>query len=498
VRKLPWEPVLIVLVVGVTFALLVHTIYGDGLGYYALTESLLDDGDLRLENNYRPGANAFFVSPNGRTVVEFPMGVAWMQAPFFMAAKIVGPDPTPDGGRYPFEARSRGELWRIVSVLLANCLYALTGVLLVFFTLVRLGFSRPLAAAATLATFFSSPVPYYGPSFYSHSANFFLMALCFSLLVRLVALQREDPRGTATTRWLPFALGLLLCLATHVRYGSSFVFLAVFAFVAWSAFEQRRLAPLAWLVAGYLSLFWVFPLYWKLQFGSFFALGYPTNFDWLTWPPPGIDSLLGAHHGYLLWFPLHAFSLVALALVALGGVSQVRRRTAVVSLLIVAAVAFIYGLRVKGDNPGDWGHRNMMAVTPMVAFGLACFYERVRTWVSVLVTFVTGGFSLALLLLGRARLATPHPELGNSSGNYLSDYLYVFEQGMSLPEVLQRLVAKTHLLPGLVAHPTATVLGVLAVAALFLVVTDGANGLTAGWRRRKTRPLRAPGWGARR
>ena len=478
-RKLPWEPVCIFLVVGLTFALLAHTIYGDGLGYYAITESLFDDGDLRLDNNYRPGGNGFFVSPNGRTVNVLPLGMTLAHAPFFLVAKAIFPSKAADGGHYPLTARSRGELARLFAVLLANGLYALTGMLLVFYSLVCLGFSRPLSLAATLVTFFTSPVPYYGPSFYSHSVNFFLISLCFFLLARMITLQHDLPDSRAATRWLPFALGILLCLATHVRYGSSFVFLAVFTFMVVEGFELRRFRPVAWLIVGYLSFFWIFPLYWKIQFASFFNPGYISNFQWFTLPPPGIDSLIGAHHGYLLWFPLHAISLVMLFRIVFAGGGAVRSRVALASLLIVACVAFIYGLRMKGDNPGDWGSRNMMAITPMVAYGLACFYERVRLRISVPVTLVTGLFSLALLLLGRARLATPHPELGNHSGNYLSDYLYVFKQGISLFESWQRLVEHSYVLPTAVAHPLATMVVVISMVGLFWAVTDAGSLLFA-------------------
>jgi hypothetical protein len=474
-RKIPWEPTVIAIAGLLCLAALADPIYGDGWGYYANLESMIDDGDLKLINNRHGTANGIhYYKKSARWACVFPFGTAWLQAPFFSVGKVLANHLQWESDHYPLGAASSDQFWRLLAILTANSLYALTGMLIIFSTLLKLGFRRITSLMATLTASFCSPLPYYGSSFYSHSINFFLICLAFLIMVRILTADSDTNSPVGKKRWLFFLLGAVLCLATHVRYGSGFIFAAVFTFFAFQAFRRRNSTYLFWLLGGYLSLFWLFPVLWKIQFGSFFDLGYQSAFVWRDWPPPVIDTLVGSHHGFLLWYPIHFLSIIGLWWMLRSRIPQgdFLKQTAAVSLMAIIAVAFIYGLRLKGDNPGDYSIRTLTCIIPFLSPGLATFFHKVSKKWSIGLTVPTILFSAALLFLSRGQMVKPHPELGNHTGNYLSDYLYVFQNQIPLKEILAAGLENSYFLPHVGHYP---IYFFLLLGFLFIFVIFSTN-----------------------
>jgi hypothetical protein len=470
-RKIPWEPTVIVIVVSLCLATLADPIYGDGWGYYANLESIIDDRDLELGNNRHGNVNGIhYYEKSARWACVFPFGTAWLQVPFFIIGKVLADHLQWESDYYPLGALSSDQFWRLLLILTANSLYALVGILIIFSALLKLGFSRINSLMTTLTASFCSPLPYYGSSFYSHSINFFLVGLAFFLVVTIL---RPD---TTAKRWQFYLLGAVLCLATHVRYGSGFIFAAVFIFFGFQAFRRRNATDLFWLLGGYLSLFWFFPVLWKIQFGSFFDLGYQSAFVWRDWPPPVLDTLMGSHHGFLLWYPIHFLSIIGLCWMLRSRIpdEDFLKQTAAVSLMAIVAVAFIYGLRLKGDNPGDYSIRTLTCIIPFLSVGLATFFHKLSKKWSIGLTAPTSLYSAALLFLSRGQMVRPHPELGNQTGNYLSDYLYVFQNQIPLTDILAAGLENSYLLPQ-VGHYPIYFLFLLGFLFLFVIFCTNLN-----------------------
>jgi len=473
-RKIPWEPALIVISVTLCLAVFADPIYGDGWSYFANLESLITDGDLRLDNNLHGDLNGVhFFLKTGRWAAVFPFGTAWLQAPFFLIGKVLAEQFPWQRDHYPLGARSSAQFWCLLSILLANSLYALAGVLINFYSLIHLRFGRTNSLLTTLATFLCTPLPYYGSSFYSHSINFFLISVVFLLLVRIVSDDPVLPYSIRKRFLLLYLLGLVLSLATHVRYGNSFIFAAIFFFFSVQTLRDKTVSQIFWLAVGYLSLLWIFPLIWKVQFGSYLNYGYQTAFVWWRFPPPGINSLLSSHHGFLLWYPIHFLSFLGLwwLIRHRPGKHHTLKQTATVSLMALFAICLIYGLRTKGDNPGDFASRNLISTAPFLAVGLAHFFQEVpRKWSIMALPAIL--YSLCLLLLSRGHMVTPHPEMGNSTGNFLSDYLYVFQENIPIKNISNAVVENSYVLPYLFSHPIYASILSISIMALMLFFTN--------------------------
>src|SRR3990172_3282392 len=65
-------------------------IEGDGFTYFALTESLLQDGDFQLRNQRHLPDLHLFVSPGNRKIASrFSCGFAFLYAPYLSIAKNI-------------------------------------------------------------------------------------------------------------------------------------------------------------------------------------------------------------------------------------------------------------------------------------------------------------------------------------------------------------------------------------------------------------------------
>src|SRR6202035_5530565 len=132
---------------------------GDGWASFAALESIVDDGDLWLENNQRGVMNGLVRSPSGHLVMQYPPGILILDLPPFLAggaADAILPTrwhgngaELPPAGRVP-----RRVFLSAAAIVLARNAATLLGLLWLALALRRLGFGEKISAAATALAFF--------------------------------------------------------------------------------------------------------------------------------------------------------------------------------------------------------------------------------------------------------------------------------------------------------------------------------------------------------
>jgi hypothetical protein len=376
---------------------------GDAVHYYVYTRSLVFDGDLDFDNDYKglysldaavdplsPGFSWWFErTPTGLIRNYMAIGTPLIWLPGFLG--VTGAVALWDaaGGSYPLDGY--GVLFQLVpsfTGLLAGGL----GLWLTFLLCREVG-GGGNALAATMATFAGTSYLYYmlvSPS-YSHAVS-----ACVSAGFLLFWWRTRD----RTTVWRYTCLGLLGGLFALVRWQDG---LAMIVVVLDILAQGRRLATLrerlAFAVtrlaaAGLASLAVFSPQIaaWQALYGQPFTM--PQGSGFMKWSSPALlPVLFSPLRGLFSWTPIAAAALLAIP----WSWRQSRRLTLaltgffLVSLYVNAAVS-------------DWwageafGARRFLSCFPVMAVGLTVLLSRTGRW-QVAVRWITAGLVCANLLL---------------------------------------------------------------------------------------------------
>ena len=328
---------------------------GDGWAGFTLLASLVDDGDVWLENNHRGVMNGLLGTPAGHLVAQYPPGVAALDALPFLAGRAAdrllpagllenGAD-LPPVGRVP-----RGAFLSAAFIVLARNAAALLGLLWTALALLRLGLPERRAAAAAALTFFGGPLIFYSLVGMTHAPTFALAALLLLLLVR----QRE----TESLR-LACAAGAVVGAAVLLRYSAV-------ALLVPAVLSIRGLRGRAACALGFSLLLLPLPFWWHACFGSW--LPPPYGGSWVITAASPWNVLFGPVHGLFLFHPALLFAAAGLAL----PLRQTRgwRGTAAVWFL---AVAVLHGWWSESANPGGYGQRFLIDALPALVLGFAAW-----------------------------------------------------------------------------------------------------------------------------
>jgi len=384
---------------------------GDGVGYYAYLRSLLIDGDLRFENEWR-AANASFaishVRPDGsidpghytsvgRLNNHFSVGPAMLWAPFAVLVHGVVLALNALGAQIPADGYSAPYVWTMA---VATAAYGFAGLWLSF-RLARRYFAERWAVLATLGLWLASSLPVYmylNPS-WSHAHSVFAVALFLWYWHRT--------RGTRRLRqWL--VLGLLAGLMLNVYYLNA-VFLLVPLVGSLRAWAQRlgrkppeASAPSAVLlgnvVFGVALLVAFLPTFITKQiiYGSPFESGYGEQWFWTS--PALREVLFSANHGLFSWTPV--------LLPAWLGLLFLGRRDGELALCLGAAsLAFYYVVASYQNWAGlaSFGNRFFISLTPVFVLGLTATLEgAARLLRGPRLAMASLGLALGLLILWNA------------------------------------------------------------------------------------------------
>ncbi len=367
----------------------------DEIQYFSYLRSLWFDRDVSFENEYRyfyernvgRGENfhATFLQletdagkrPNFGTI-----GSAILWAPFYAIAdagariaRAAGSDVEVNGFSKPY----------VAAVAYGSAFYGFLAILLAAsaarHTLRRAGLPlRDSSVLAAALVWVGTPLLFYmyvAPP-YSHACSAFAVALfvvvwlhvrhawsvrgaiVLGLIGALMAMVREQD--------LFFALGpavdfVLTAATDHARTGSANVLRERLTIAA---------AGFGAFVVGYLPQLLA---YWSLN-------GYPGPSKRVArkmiWYSPHALQVLGSpEHGFLVWTPLALLAIAGLVMLALNSAGD-GRRIGACALLMFALQVYVSGAVDSWSVAGAFGQRRFVAVTVLLAIGLAVLLGHVR------------------------------------------------------------------------------------------------------------------------
>ncbi|HEV2844353.1 MAG TPA: hypothetical protein VG477_05865 [Thermoanaerobaculia bacterium] len=385
---------------------------GDGWASFSTLESLVEDGDLWVEDDHRGVMNGLVEARPGHLAMQYPPGVLALDVLPFLAGRILdaalpsgwlaGGVELPPAGRVPREV-----FFSAAFIVLARNLVVLLGMLWIAQALRRTGFPERTSALAASFAFFGGPLIFYSLVGMTHAPVFALGGLLLLLLSRFR--QTGDPR-------LALAAGIVVGSAVLLRYGS--VALAAPALLALAlgpgGFRVRRWAGFG---MGFGLALLPLPLWWRAVFG---AWTFPYGGTWEISAASPWNVLFSPVHGLFLFHPALLFAAAGLILAAGREIGRRLPGEGTVAAVWFLAVAVLFGWWSEWENTGGYGQRFLVDALPACALGFAAFLESGRqVWKGAALTAATL-FGYLLFFTAVGGLAPPPP--GFPWPQRLSDY----------------------------------------------------------------------------
>lgn len=376
---------LIVLLVAFALTLPVVTtrLYAsDEIQYYAWLRSIAFDHDADFQNEYQrfwddgiahdAGFHETFLERTneaGRRINFAPIGTAVLWSPFFAighAAAIATHQPA-DGFSHPY----------IAAVTYGSAVYGLLAIVLTI-AIVRRIAGRGIAA--TLAIWAGTPFVFYmyvAPGF-SHACSAFAVSLLLWLWLRC----RETWRG-GQVFWLAVAGALL---PTVREQDVIFLVIPALDFLRWTWRRRAAVGFDAVATAKTIAIAAVgFVLAYAPQLAAYQALnGHPGATRLVTrkmvWTAPHAWAVLfSPEHGFFWWSPLAVLATAGLVLLASGRARAIQNDAAWIGALALLAIVlqvYVSGAVESWTVAGSFGQRRFVALTPLLALGLAALATR--------------------------------------------------------------------------------------------------------------------------
>ncbi len=360
----------------------------DEIEYFAWLRSWVFDHDVDFENEYQhfydAGVvdNALFhetflerINETGRRLNFTPIGCALLWAPFYAVGHLVAraTGAPADGFSQPY----------IAAVAYGSAVYGFLAVLLSLSMVRRI---QPGGLLPVVAVWIGTPLLFYmyvAPGF-AHACSAFAVSLFLWTWLRVRP--RWTPAGAAV-------LGFAAALMSIVREQD-------LLFVAGPALDFVRMAILARGTSPTASRGPRHVFLAGLAGAVAFALGYlpqalayaalngqatPTEVATrkMTWTSPHFFSvLLSPEHGLFFWTPLALVGVLGLVWLAAGRLrlgSPDTRWLGVLTLVMFALQVYISGAVESWTVAGAFGQRRFVALTPLLALGLAVLARRAST-----------------------------------------------------------------------------------------------------------------------
>lgn len=329
----------------------------DANGYFEFLPALFVRHDLDSMSYAIPAAN-------GRTLNVQHMGVAWMEAPFFLATRSyhqLRREVTT--GWEPSYAKAR---------VIASALYCALGLLFLFLHL-RSRATAPVAAVTALSLLATTSLLYYAsvePG-YSHVHSFFLFAWLVHLTPRL---------NECATNGRMIALGVCSTLILLVRPMNAPVLLypLLAGACTWSGVRTRvrdwSRARAGAAIGAAIALLLASPQlwYWHRATGSWITFTYGQkneHFDLTAFH--GIDVLFSHQNGWFIYSPLMLPVMVALGTMAWRSIATAR------TVLAIWAIAWLtYAFWWCWWLGGSFGFRGFIEHGALLAVPLAWLVQQ--------------------------------------------------------------------------------------------------------------------------
>jgi hypothetical protein len=345
----------------------------DGYSYYVYLPSWFIYGDTSLSAVARdccggefPAFTAIIRWPGTkRWVNAHPIGVAVLQAPFFLIGHALTrwSNLSPDGFTLYYQH----------AVGISGLFWALAG-LLVLRALLRRHFSEGVTTATLVALLFGTGLYHYATydSSYSHVYSFFLFA-AFLYLTERWWHEPAPPPAWARSILLGIVAGLIV-LTRHTNV----LFLLVFPLygvtgpqscrAAGSALVARQRELMA--IAGVSALVLLPQLFIYHQATGRFIVSSYGDLGFNFGSPRIWDVLFSVQKGLFFWSPL---LLVALAGWASGHTAT--RPLAVAAGIVIAADVYLIASWWDWQFGSSYGHRGFIDTLPLFALGQAAAFD---------------------------------------------------------------------------------------------------------------------------
>jgi len=344
-------------------------IRSDGVGYYAYLPAFFIDHDLSMSTLARrqfAGAIPLYtgIGPyrnSGKYLDKYPIGVAMLISPFFLAADLACVLFGPPGSRTGFTMP-----YQVASVAAGAC-YACAGLFLLYSALRRM--FDPLAAiAALLLITYATNVFHYASydAIYSHVFSFFLVCALLAVLF-----------GGIEIHLSLLLAGLIFSLIVFTRpsnliFGILFVPFLLKRAAFYAASFSTAATCLSCFLLGVLPVSMLQLLYWHHISGSWIIYSYGAEgFDWLS-SHLG-EFLFSLQRGLFLWEPLVPLALIGLIAVP---TELLWFRTAI--LAIVAVQIYLCASWRPWYFGAGFEVRPFVEMMPLLAFPLAAVATRIR------------------------------------------------------------------------------------------------------------------------
>jgi hypothetical protein len=374
-------------------------IHSDGRAYYAMTLSLVVDGDLDVSNQRAEYPGAWFTPETGRWFPPWGPGFAVFYWPWL--APTVGLESVWEPLRSAALAMPSDGAPLPLShalALMAGSIFYGTVAWFFSYRVCRLVAPPALSLGATGACFFASHLVGYvvgWPSF-SQSLDAALVGVG-TWLILTAAVRRED----GLRRWL--LAGCVFGAATATRFADVMLLVSavIMAFLNEGGLPRkvRRALSVGAGALPWMALLIAFE--WVMK-GTPFAKGFRHLF--LSWPKLFFHFLALPPDGLLQWSPVLAYSVAGWALLPRGGV----RRSAFVLFVPFMLMLGFYGF---GSSGAAYGARYLVQFLGLYALGLCSFWlalRRAGAAVRCLGTAGVAGTALySCLLVALAWLPTP-------------------------------------------------------------------------------------------
>lgn len=353
------------LALSLTFGTVVLYRGWDNSFYLGQTSSLVEDGDLDLRNDslssqLPAGDLVAFLSrthADGSLTNTFAIGPALFWVPAYLAALPLE-RALADGTASRWGPVERAALYLSTLVLTLAICWAL------FVLLCRAGVGPWLALLATITLLIGSPLLFY--AFYDYTMSHQTSTLAACLFLAATAWLARDSRPRVA-----FLCGVALGLVYICRWQDVIMGIAL-AIPAYDLVRRRiparRLALVCLaFVAGAVPVAALQSHAWWGERGLLLSM--PQGSGYMHWMDPDFGHfLLSGYSGLVAWSPLLLAGTVGLAL---PWRCRIRRRWALVALLIVLVQVYVNAAVSDWWGGSSYGPRRMTSSLPLIALGVA-------------------------------------------------------------------------------------------------------------------------------
>ena len=331
----------------------------DSLGYYQFLPALFIKGDLK----HLPWAT---VLENGNHLSLFHIGVAILEAPFFLVAHL-------SSIAFGLEADGHSVLY-LHALFIAASFYLALG-LYFSYKLLKSQFKPSLALTTVVLIYLGSNLVFYSAKDVgmSHVYSFFLFASFIYC----------TPGFLANPNWKNSSIiSLLLTLIILIKPNNGILLFYVLLYDVrnlqglWTRFRffQSNMLKIAWMIL--LAATTIFPqlLYWKTVTGDWIVYSYGFKDEGFNWLAPELWNVLFSHqNGWLLYSPLMVFALIGLFWGAVKRVSNFG-----LTGLILLLAWYIFASWWNWWFGAAYGHRAFVEYSALLMLPFAFFLERIQ------------------------------------------------------------------------------------------------------------------------